>query len=186
MISYLCDLKTYLIADFSRYGNNPPKFKDRILKNEKWYIWQYIKTLRHVEFYINTKKKKTLGFIFWWYRYKRLSFLTHITIYPNTCGPGLYIPHIGDMIWVKTSARIGKNCTLRPGVVIGKKNDEDAWDMPVEIGDNCNFGLGVKVFGKLKIGNNVSIGANSVVTKDIPDNAIAVGLPAKVIKYKNV
>ena len=89
------------------------------------------------------------------------------------------------MIWVKSSARIGKCCTLRPGVVIGKKNDERAEDMPVTIGDNCNFGLGVRVFGKLVIGNNVTIGANSVVTKNLPDNAIAVGIPARVIKLKN-
>lgn len=186
MINNRLELKRFILADLARYGNCPPKIKDYILKNEKWYIWQYIKALRHVEYYINTKKKNSIGFIFWWYRYKKLCFLTHITIYPNTCEMGVYIPHIGDMIWVKTSAKIGKNCTLRPGVVIGKKNDEDAWDMPVEIGDNCNFGLGVKVFGKIKIGNNVSIGANSVVTKDIPNNAVAVGLPAKVIKYKNV
>ena len=94
----------------------------------------------------------------------------------------MYIPHIGDMIWVKSSARIGRNCTLRPGVVIGKKGVENAVDAPVTVGDNVNFGLGVRVLGKLHIGNNVSIGANSVVTKDIPDNAVAVGLPASVIK----
>ena len=183
MKNKLPEFKKILSADKARYGDNPPKITDRFLKNEKWYIWQYIKALRHVEYYQNRSK---IGFYFWWFLYKRYSFITHITIYPNTCEPGLYIPHIGDMIWVKSSAKVGKNCTLRPGVVIGKKNDENAWDMPVEIGDNCNFGLGVKVFGKIKIGNNVSICANSVVTKDIPDNAIAAGLPAKVIKYKNL
>lgn len=71
---------------------------------------------------------------------------------------------------------------MRPGVVIGKKGYESAIDAPVTVGDNVNFGLGVRVLGKLNIGNNVSIGANSVVTKDIPDNAVAVGLPARVVK----
>lgn len=89
------------------------------------------------------------------------------------------------MIWVKVSAKVGENCTLRPGVVIGKKHDEDAWDAPVVVGDNCNFGLGVKVFGKVYIGDNVSIGANSVVTKDIPSNAIVGGIPAKIIRIKD-
>lgn len=182
MIYTRADLSIYLKADIARYGNKPPTIIDRILKNEKWYIWQYIRALRHVEFYINTGKKKSICFLFWWCRYKHLSFKTHITIYPNTCGEGVYIPHIGDMIWVKSSARIGRNCTLRPGVVIGKKGVENAVDAPVTVGDNVNFGLGVRVLGKLHIGNNVSIGANSVVTKDIPDNAVAVGLPASVIK----
>lgn len=183
MINNRSELNKVISADLARYGDKPPRIIDYILRNEKWYIWQYIKALRHVEYYQNKSK---IAFYFWWYLYKKYCFITHITIYPYTCGPGLYIPHIGDMIWVKASARIGKNCTLRPGVVIGKKNCEDAWGMPVEIGDNCNFGLGVKVFGKIRIGNNVSIGANSVVTKDIPDNAVAVGLPAKVIKIKKV
>ena len=182
MIENKKELMAYMEADRARYKDNPPIFKDRIFKNEKWYIWQYIRALRHVEYYINTGNKKSLFYLYWWYRYKHLSFLTHITVYPNTCDKGLYIPHIGDMIWVKSSAQIGKNCTLRPGVVIGKKGNENATDTPVVVGDNVNFGLGVKVLGKLNIGNHVSIGANSVVTKDIPNNAVAVGLPARVIK----
>ena len=52
------------------------------------------------------------------------------------------------------------------------------------MGDNCYFGLGVKILGSVKIGNNVTIGANAVVTKDIPDNAVVGGVPAKIIKIK--
>ena len=68
-----------------------------------------------------------------------------------------------------------------PGVVIGNKRleEDDSW---VIIGDNCYIGLGAKIFGSVKIGNNVIIGANSVVTKDIPDNCVVGGIPAKVIK----
>lgn len=182
MIKNKKDLRSYIIADKSRYGDNPPTFLDRILKNEKWYIWRYIYALRHVEYYINTGRKRHICFFYWWYIYKHYSFITHITIYPNTCEQGLAIYHIGDMIWIKSSARIGSNCSLRPGVVIGKKHNEDAWDAPVIIGKNCTFGLGVKIFGKVTIGDDVVIGANSVVTKDIPDNAIVGGIPAKIIK----
>ena len=104
--------------------------------------------------------------------------------YPNTCDAGLAIFHTGDFIWIKGSAKVGKNCTLRPGVVIGQKHTGEK-PQPVQIGDNVDFGIGVKVFGNLKIGNNVSIGANAVVTHDIPDNAIAGGIPAKIIKIKS-
>lgn len=53
---------------------------------------------------------------------------------------------------------------------------------PVVVGVNCYFGLGAKILGAVKIGNNVTVGANAVVTKDIPDNAVVGGIPAKIIK----
>lgn len=52
------------------------------------------------------------------------------------------------------------------------------------MGDNCYFGLDCKIFGSVRIGDNVTVGANAVVTKDIPDNAIVGGVPAKIIKTK--
>ena len=52
------------------------------------------------------------------------------------------------------------------------------------VGDDCYFGLGVKIIGSVRIGNNVTVGANAVITKDIPDNAIVGGVPAKIIKMK--
>ena len=53
---------------------------------------------------------------------------------------------------------------------------------PVVVGVNCYFGLGAKILGAVKIGNNVTVGANAVVTKDIPDNVVAAGNPCKVIR----
>ncbi|WP_240053851.1 DapH/DapD/GlmU-related protein [Bacteroides uniformis] len=58
-------------------------------------------------------------------------------------------------------------------------------DEKVVVGDNCYFGVGVKVIGSVRIGNNVTIGANAVVTHDIPDNAVVGGVPAKIIKIKS-
>ena len=49
------------------------------------------------------------------------------------------------------------------------------------IGDNVILSAGAKVIGKVKIGNNVMIGAGAVVVNDIPDNAVVVGVPAKVV-----
>lgn len=53
------------------------------------------------------------------------------------------------------------------------------------VGNNCYFGLGAKILGSVKIGNNVIVGANAVVTKDITDNAVVGGIPAKILKIKN-
>lgn len=180
MIKNKKDLRYYLSEDYGRISGGV-KLKDWILHNEKWFIHKYLVALRHVEYYINTNNKG-LRFLYWWFRYKRLGFKLRLTVYPNTTGAGLSIPHTGDFIWVKASCKIGNNCTLRPGCVIGKKSDEDVWDAPVNIGDNCILGLGVRILGKINIGDNVVIGANSVVLHDIPDNAIVGGIPAKIIK----
>jgi serine O-acetyltransferase len=78
---------------------------------------------------------------------------------------------------------IGDNCTIQSGVVIGGK--ELAENKPV-VGNNVNFGLGCKIYGKITIGDNAYILPNAVVTHDVPTNAIVGGVPAKVIKYRNV
>ncbi len=77
---------------------------------------------------------------------------------------------------------MGENCRLQSGMVVGNVNDQE--HRPI-IGNNVNFGLGCKVYGKIIIGNNVSILPNSVVTHDVPDNTIVGGIPAKTIKSKN-
>ena len=91
---------------------------------------------------------------------------------------GLVFPHYSCIV-INGAATIGKNCTILQGVTIG--GDEN-YDVP-KIGDNCVFAAGAKVIGNVVIGNNVLIGAGAVVTKDIPDYAVAVGVPAKVISY---
>ncbi|TYK64778.1 serine O-acetyltransferase [Colwellia echini] len=74
---------------------------------------------------------------------------------------------------------IGRNFTIVHSVTIAGKNGH----FPV-IGDNVYLGAGSCVLGGITIGNNVVVGANAVVTKDIPDNAVVVGNPSKIISYK--
>ena len=63
-----------------------------------------------------------------------------------------------------------------------KSNPRNPWVCDTFIGNNCFIGIGVLVLPGVKIGDEVIIGAGSVVTKDVPSNSIAVGNPAKVIK----
>ena len=94
-------------------------------------------------------------------------------------GYGLYIGHGGPIV-VNPTAVIGNNCNLSQFTTIGSNEDHAAI-----IGDNTYIGPNVCIVEDVKIGNNVTIGAGSVVTKDIPDNATAVGNYAKVINYNN-
>lgn len=74
--------------------------------------------------------------------------------------------------------KIGKNCTCLPMVLLWKKSP-NVPECGFEIGDNCYVDAGTIILGSIKIGNNVTIGANSPVIHDIPDNVVVVGSPAK-------
>ncbi|OUN99903.1 serine O-acetyltransferase [Bacteroides clarus] len=181
MIQDKTDLKEYLIEDLKRFDGKKPKLKDWLLKNEWAYIYRYLWILRHLEYHKNNKHK--LRYIWYFFWYKRMCFNLSIDIKPNNLGPGFRLMHLGALVRIKKNCKIGRNCTMLPGVVIGNKHlaNDDEW---VIIGNNCYLGLGVKIFGKVTIGNNVTIGANAVITKDIPDNAIVGGIPARIIKIQ--
>lgn len=85
-------------------------------------------------------------------------------------------PHGLNGIIVSHNAVIGENCTIFHQVTIGGRKG----GYPT-IGDNCNIGPGVKILGGVHIGNNVKIGANSVIVEDIPDNAVVVVEKPRII-----
>ena len=80
--------------------------------------------------------------------------------------------------------KIGKNCTLYQNVTIGGKDlpnrSNNAAKYP-QIGDNVTIYPGAFIVGGVKIGNNCIIGANTVIVRDVPDNAMASGNPAQII-----
>jgi serine O-acetyltransferase len=76
--------------------------------------------------------------------------------------------------------RIGKNCLIFQDVVISHKSDQ-LDDLPT-IGNYVHISVGAKVLGKITIGDHAVIAANSVVTKDMPPNSLALGIPARIIK----
>ena len=84
-------------------------------------------------------------------------------------GPGLYIGHFGG-ITISRDARIGSNCNLSQNVTIGVAGTGVKRGAPT-IGDNVYIAPGARIFGRIRVGNNVQIGANAVVHADIPDNA---------------
>ncbi|MBR5550540.1 MAG: glycosyltransferase [Muribaculaceae bacterium] len=116
-----------------------------------------------------------LNLILMHYRY-----LFGIDLKRNTkIGEGFYIGHFSGIV-ISSAVVIGKNCNISQGVTIGVAGKGEDRGCPT-IGNNVYIGAGAKVIGKITIGNNVAIGANAVVTKDVPDNAVVGGIPAKII-----
>ena len=103
-----------------------------------------------------------------------------IQIRPETkIGFGLYIGH-GGPLTVNHNAVIGNNVNLSRFLIIGSNHEAAA-----VIGDNTYIAPMVCIVEDVRIGSNVTIGAGSVVTKDIPDNATAAGNYAKVLNYND-
>ncbi len=96
-------------------------------------------------------------------------------------GKNFRIEHFGDII-ISGYASFGDNCIIRNGVTVGLKNIEEK--TAPTIGNNVNIGAGAKILGNITIGDNVDIGANAVVIASVPDNMIAVGIPARIIPKK--
>ena len=97
----------------------------------------------------------------------------------NVCGPGLSIGHFGT-IYINHNAKIGKNLRIQSGVTIGGSSSTPN-EFP-NLGDNVYIGTGAKILGGVKIANNVAIGANAVVVKDIlEEKTTHAGVPAKKI-----
>jgi serine O-acetyltransferase len=94
-------------------------------------------------------------------------------------GPGLYIGH-GFGIVVNADAVIGSNCNLSQGVTMGQAN-RGPRKGACRLGDRVYLGPNVSVVGNLSIGNDVAVGANSVVVHDIPERSVVVGSPGRVV-----
>ncbi len=135
------------------------------------------------------------------YRIERWLYLHHIPVLPKlielliflmynskvpyqaVIGAGTKLGYGGMGVVIHCKSIIGSKCIIAQQVTIGGGNSRYP-GVPV-IGDNVYIAKGAIVFGGISIGNNVVIGANAVVNKPIPDNAIVAGIPAKVIRIKD-
>lgn len=111
-----------------------------------------------------------------------VTILTGVSIQPHaSIGPGLYLGHARGVV-VNAGAKLGPGCTLSHEVTIGQ-DVRPPYGTPV-LGRGVFVAPGAKVFGGITVGDHVAIGANAVVRDDLPDRAIAVGIPARVVRIQ--
>jgi serine O-acetyltransferase len=172
-------------ADLQRYqfiSPDRPLLYTFLTKQGLWALTEY-----RFSYWVRTEVKLPIGRqllqaigVVW---HKLIEITTGIDLPSRaTIGKGLYIPHFGEII-VHCSTTIGDYCTLSQGVTTGQAGRGDKLGVPT-IGNRVYIAPGVKIIGAVTIGDDVAIGANAVVVKDLPDRAVAVGVPAKVISHE--
>lgn len=132
--------------------------------------------------YLMNNKCKLLYYLVFLH-YRKIMYKTGIQLPIGTMvGGGLKFYHFGNVVINKKSI-IGKNNSIYNGVTIGiNLSPVGKKCSPPIIGDNVVLCTGAKVIGNVNVGNNCVIGANAVVTKDIPENSVVAGVPAKMLK----
>ena len=110
---------------------------------------------------------------------------TGIEIHPGAkIGKGLFIDH-GMGVVISETAEIGDNCTLYQGVTLGGTGKDHGKRHPT-LGNNVLVGAGAKILGPFRVGDNARVAAGAVVLNEVPANATAVGVPARVVRLNGV
>ena len=151
-----------------------------LLGYDSWYMGKYLQSMRIVQWttahpgLLNKLRGGVNKLIM-----RKISHKIGFQFSGCKIGFGVKIFHWGSIV-INKKAIIGNNFCVYPGVCIGRTADGS---VPV-IGDNVTMFTNSGVYGKVRIGNNVTVAPNAVVTHDVPDNCIVAGVPAKIIKYK--
>ena len=148
---------------------------------EKAYVCRYLKLFRKAEYHSNNEGiYHRILYGYYSLRFHRLGFKYHIQMKMNRIGYGLRILHLSGGGGVLLNVeRVGNYCDFNAGVLIGNNGDNRK---PI-IGDHVKFGSGSSAFGNIKIGSHVFVAPGAVVRKDVPDNCVVGGVPARVIKF---
>ncbi len=111
----------------------------------------------------------------------KLQYLLFNCSVPASCtiGKGTKFGYGGIAVVMHARTVIGENCIIGQCVTIGGKS---GWYEVPAIGNNVHINAGARIIGPVRVGDNVEIGANCVVVKDVPSNCVVAGVPAKIIK----
>lgn len=186
----------------------------RLFKKVGEFFKDFVNVFRHIsedlEMYLKldpAAESKLQVFFFYasfqglmWYRFAhflyrwRLKILAYIIYYfvrvvfsmdihpAAQIAPGVVIDH-GIGVVIGSTATVGRGTLIYHGVTLGTKKPCGGKRHP-DIGENVMIGTGAKILGPIRVGNNAVVGANAVVLEDVPDGAVVVGVPAKIVKWR--
>lgn len=178
MIKSKIDYKRIIRLEEDNYRRSYPYFT-RELEN----ILLFQKLYRKCEYYKNCRNDFLGRIIYKFinYKFEKLSFKYCFHIPINVIDEGFCIVHIGP-IYINENAKIGKNFRIHPMTTIGKSIGRNL--KSPTIGNGVWVGPGARIYGDISIGDNVVIGTNSVVGRDVPSNVTVGGVPSKIINNK--
>lgn len=177
MITDKASYRYYLKRDLEAYGFQ----KLSVYNYFRMDCLRYQRRLRKIEYLYNVMRGNHFYNVYrayLEYANHRLALRLGLTVPKNVFGAGLCIVHHGTLV-VSPLAKVGENCRVHPSSCIGEYNGA-----PV-LGDNVYIAPGAKLFGDIRIGNNVAIGANAVVNRSFPDNVTIGGIPARVLSQQS-
>ncbi|MEE1675899.1 hypothetical protein SNR37_001226 [Agarivorans aestuarii] len=148
----------------------------------KRWLWLLLRsTFIIVMFYRLATHKNPLIKLFSIPLYKVIRIVSGVQIPRATkIGKGLFLPHFGNIVLNK-KAQYGDDLTIYHGVTVGAKGGASSDAGVPTIGNKVRLSAGAVVLGDVSIGNNVTVGAGAVVVKDVPEHAVAVGNPARIL-----
>lgn len=147
------------------------------VKNFKFLFFFRLYCFRVILYYRIPFLKRLLGWLF------KPEFDSILIACPRVAGGGILLSHA--FCTVLNCDHIGTGCTFLQGVTLGNKYKDGKWVRPY-LESNITVFAHVTIIGDVHVGNNVVIGAGSVVTKSIPDNCVVVGNPARIIMRNGI
>lgn len=178
MIKTKKDLKDTLAYEKKRYGKIPKMWYlfSALNINEMSIIWKYQRRLRIWEYHLNNKHRIRSNLL--QIKTRSLGRKYGLSMSPNIFDRGLKIMHLGSIL-INNRSSVGKNCVLHINTALVSTNGEDK--API-LGDDCILGIGSVLIGNIVLGNEVVVGAGSIVTRSFEENHITIaGVPAKII-----
>ena len=138
----------------------------------------------HARFIIKNKILRAPWTIVYIILHKLIEIICGITIGSTAViGRRLCIEHHGGIV-IHGATIIGDDCLIRHGVTLGNTGYNDPYGAP-KVGDRVQMGAGAKILGRVNVGNDAIIGANAVVTHDVPEHAVVGGVPARMLSSRS-